>query len=383
MAAETRVHGVVLDSLGMPVVGGAVELRSGRQEGETSTGADGSYSLSVPSGTYSLTISTGEHGYEGYEGVGVGASVADLVVSGEVTEDFTMPPLGSLAVEVLNAEGTPVEAGLGGYQVRAAPDEPGETLEGTPVTYSDSGYAARSGPNFQHVFYALPGMAWKWNAEISGGLSSPEVEGETTLEGNKIILTLPEVVLLTQSVAFDSSPPNSPNVGSVYKVSATATSGLPVSLSIDPASTKKTCAIDAGTVAFTHVGKCIIDATQAGDERYQRAPGVNQAIVIVQSIAATSTTLLLSDASTKYGAENTETFAVTTSAGGGGTIPQGKVKIIANTKTLCTIKLVDGIGSCSPKAKALKIGSYSISAIFQDSSHFLESTSESVSLAVV
>ena len=61
---------------------------------------------------------------------------------------------------------------------------------------------------------------------------------------------------------FFSAPPSGV-VGGSYTPSATASSGLPVSFSVDVASTG--CSLEAGIVHFDSVGVCGIDANQAGD----------------------------------------------------------------------------------------------------------------------
>jgi Bacterial Ig domain len=73
-----------------------------------------------------------------------------------------------------------------------------------------------------------------------------------------------------QVVSFATAAPDSPIVGQTYDVSATATSGLEVVLSIDPASAP-ICTIAGGTVTFTAVGGCHINAGQAGDAGWNAA----------------------------------------------------------------------------------------------------------------
>ncbi len=88
-----------------------------------------------------------------------------------------------------------------------------------------------------------------------------------------------------QSISFSSTTPTSPTYSGsndhTYLVSATASSGLPVRLSIDPSSTSG-CTISASTVSYgRRRGTCLIDATQAGDANYLAAAEVQQAFTIV------------------------------------------------------------------------------------------------------
>src|SRR6202035_4081859 len=97
----------------------------------------------------------------------------------------------------------------------------------------------------------------------------------------------------TQTVAFTSTPPSSPQVNGTYAATATgAASSNPVILTIDGSSTSG-CTIDStGNVTFHGpAGTCVIDANQAGDANYTAAPQVQQSITVAkasQTISFTS-----------------------------------------------------------------------------------------------
>jgi hypothetical protein len=78
-----------------------------------------------------------------------------------------------------------------------------------------------------------------------------------------------------QQIAFTSTAPTSPAFGSTYTVAATASSGLPVTLTVDP-SASNVCSLSGATVKFTGVGTCTIDANQAGNATYAPATQVQQ-----------------------------------------------------------------------------------------------------------
>lgn len=84
------------------------------------------------------------------------------------------------------------------------------------------------------------------------------------------VMVLPQ---LPQTITFTSKQPPSPVPGDTYLVTVAASSGNPVSLSIDTASTS-VCSISIITniVTFNTPGLCIIDASQPGDAEYQAAP---------------------------------------------------------------------------------------------------------------
>jgi hypothetical protein len=85
---------------------------------------------------------------------------------------------------------------------------------------------------------------------------------------------------LTQMINFTSSSPTNAQTGGSYVVTAAASSGLPVFLDIDSIASDSFCAMTGhstgSVVQFSHPGKCIIRATQPGDEDYAAAPQVVQ-----------------------------------------------------------------------------------------------------------
>jgi hypothetical protein len=93
------------------------------------------------------------------------------------------------------------------------------------------------------------------------------------------------VVKSSQTISFTSAAPSNAIVfEGPYFVSATATSGLPVSFSVDPSSAG-VCSVlpgpgGSGAVSFDAVGTCTINADQAGDDQYLAADRVSQSFVI-------------------------------------------------------------------------------------------------------
>jgi hypothetical protein len=99
-------------------------------------------------------------------------------------------------------------------------------------------------------------------------------------------------VKTNQTINFTSTAPVGAVVdGPTYTPSATATSGLPVTFTID-ATASSVCSISAGVVSFDAAGTCVIDADQAGDDTHHAAIQVQQSFSVgkgVQSINFTST----------------------------------------------------------------------------------------------
>src|SRR5262245_55139695 len=93
--------------------------------------------------------------------------------------------------------------------------------------------------------------------------------GSTTFTINK----------LSQSISFTSTNPSPVTVGGPsYSPSATASSGLPVAISLDATSTG--CSLSAGVVSFTGAGTCKVDANQGGNSTYNAAAQQQQSITV-------------------------------------------------------------------------------------------------------
>jgi large repetitive protein len=103
-------------------------------------------------------------------------------------------------------------------------------------------------------------------------------------------LSSASATVATQTITFTSTPPAAPTYGSSYTVAATASSGLPVTFTVD-ASTSGVCSLSGATVKFTSIGTCTIDANQAGNAEYSPAPQEQQSTTAgpaAQTITITS-----------------------------------------------------------------------------------------------
>lgn len=86
-----------------------------------------------------------------------------------------------------------------------------------------------------------------------------------------------EVAKQNQTITFTSRVPKNATVGRTYAVSATASSGLPVSFS---STTTGVCTVSGSTVSFVAAGTCTVQAMQAGNETYNAAPSQTQSITV-------------------------------------------------------------------------------------------------------
>ena len=94
-----------------------------------------------------------------------------------------------------------------------------------------------------------------------------------------------------QTIHFTSTAPANATVGgATYLATATATSTLPVVLTIDAASAT-VCAINNGIVSFIGAGTCTIDANQGGDAIYAPASQVQQSFAVAAAGGITPQTI--------------------------------------------------------------------------------------------
>ena len=218
--------------------------------------------------------------------------------------------------------------------VNASPACP--TINMAPATTLSSGTAGVSyGPA---TFTASGSLATPFTYEITSGLpsgsglsinsSSGDLSG-TPLQAGSFIMTVTaadtngctggrsyalDIAVGNQTINFTSTAPSAATVGgTTYNVTATATSGLPVTFTIDAAAAS-ICSIAGSTVSFTAVGTCVIDANQAGNASFNAASQVQQSFAVgmgAQNITFTSTP-------PSSPTVNGPTYTVTATGGGSG-----------------------------------------------------------------
>lgn len=92
--------------------------------------------------------------------------------------------------------------------------------------------------------------------------------------------------LQTQTITYTSRAPTAATVRGTYAPTAKASSGLTVSFSVDPTSDPGACLVSGGVVTFTGAGRCVIDATQAGNGSWAPAPTGIQAFEVAASLGS-------------------------------------------------------------------------------------------------
>jgi hypothetical protein len=99
-----------------------------------------------------------------------------------------------------------------------------------------------------------------------------------------------------QLIDFTSNPPASATIG--YAPTATASSGLPVSLS---STSPSVCQLEGSTVSFLAVGTCALEANQTGNSSYEAAPQATQSFAV-----GSAEVLVLAFTSTQGGTASTQ-----------------------------------------------------------------------------
>ncbi len=92
----------------------------------------------------------------------------------------------------------------------------------------------------------------------------------------------------SQSISFVTSPPGAQVNGPTYTLTATATSGLPVSFS---SATLSICTVSNGIVSFVGVGNCTINADQTISTNWNAAPTVQQTFPVFKGVQTVSFTV--------------------------------------------------------------------------------------------
>lgn len=146
----------------------------------------------------------------------------------------------------------------------------------------DVSITAEGVPVFDKQVRVRPSLPWRrWARKLV------PVAGVAVTGGVAVIISYllspgpgPGPGLQPQTIVFTSVPSARPTPGETYLVTASGgRSGNPVAFAIDGASTSA-CSITGSTVTFTGPGRCVIDANQAGDARYQPALQVQQAVTV-------------------------------------------------------------------------------------------------------
>ena len=162
-----------------------------------------------------------------------------------------------------------------------------------------------------------------------------------------------------QIINFASPPPTTATVGGpTYTPLVTASSGLPVALSIN-APAGSVCSLSAGVVSFTGGGTCTINANQVGSVNYNPAPQVQQSFAVAK---AEQTITFNALGGKVYGDAD-----FTVSATGGATA--NPVTFTSQTAGVCSVTgatvHINSVGTCTVRASQAGNSNYNLATMDQ------------------
>jgi hypothetical protein len=144
-----------------------------------------------------------------------------------------------------------------------------------------------------------------------------------------------------QTINFDALPSRALGTGP-FTVSATASSGLPVTFS---SLTTSVCTVSGGSVTLVALGTCTLRASQAGNASFAPAPSVDQGFAVTSSLLGQ--TIIFASLSNRTLGASPFTVSATASSG----LP---VAFFSLTSGLCTIAgntvTLVGVGTCTIRA---------------------------------
>jgi hypothetical protein len=169
------------------------------------------------------------------------------------------------------------------YDTSAVTPSPSAFTPQGSVTYSFYANSTCTGTPTSTQSVTLLSSGTVPDASASGALSAGSYafqaaySGDSNYSGSTSSCENFSVGQAAQTITFTSSAPVGATVGGTYIVTATASSGLPVTFS---SATPSVCTVSGSTVTLIGTGTCVIDANQAGNSNYSAAPQVQQSFVV-------------------------------------------------------------------------------------------------------
>ncbi len=332
-------------------------------------------SLSLPDGTvgssYSQTLQA-----SGGTGTRTWSLISDPTMTG-LPPGFSLSPAGVLT-------GTPSAVGTFAFRVSVMDTGnsqlfiPSENDTQLLLLTIDPGTAILSLGNLSQIYDGTPkavsvttvpagltGITVTYNGSSIAPVDAGSYAVVATLNNPNYLTATSSGTLVVspanQSITFGPLP-NLTYGAAPFTVSATASSGLPVSFSAAGA-----CTISGVTVTITAPGTCTITASQAGNLDYTAAASVSQTFTIAK--AGTVTMITSSSPNPVYlGQTFTVTFTVSVVAPAVGT-PTGTVTVTDGTVS-CAVQVSTGSCSLTPTTSGTKTltATYSGDAFFSTSS---------------
>ena len=171
--------------------------------------------------------------------MGISPSATQLVFTKNPNSTYVSGATISVQVTVANAAGNAVTTSSAPITIALTGGTAGATLSGTTTVNAVSGVATFSlSVDFAGTGYKLVATSGSFASATSTAFA---------------------ITKSSQTITFTSIPPVNAVIGDTYTPTATASSGLPVTITIDAASSA-ICSISGGVVTFNAAGTCLIDA---------------------------------------------------------------------------------------------------------------------------
>jgi len=197
--------------------------------------------------------------------------------------------------------------------------------------------------------------------------------GDSTFAAATNSATTLTVTPASQTITFTGGPAAAA-YGSTFGVSATASSGLTVTITASGACTISGGA-GSGTVTMTSgTGNCVVTANQAGNSNFSAAPPKSSSTT---AQTASSTTVISSNSPNP--STTGQAVAIGVKVTGAGT-PTGSVHVNASTGEACTATLASGAGTCS--ITFTTTGPRTLTAVYSGDGNFNGGTSAGVTQTV-
>ena len=218
-----------------------------------------------------------------------------------------------------------------------------------PTHYAIAGYSSTATASPGNSYYSSDGTSW-----------TDATAGDST---RSVCVKAFTVTQTAQTITFGTL--SNKTLGSApFTVSASASSGLPVSFASE---TSSICTVSVSTVTLVAVGTCTIQATQAGNTTYGAATPVSQSFQVTQ---ATQTITFGALANRVFG---TAQFTVSATASSG--LP---VSFASTTLTVCTVAgntvTLVAEGACTIQAKQAGNANYSAATAVNQSFQVTQAT---------
>jgi autotransporter-associated beta strand protein len=181
------------------------------------------------------------------------------------------------------------------------------------------------------------------------------------------------VAKAAQSITFDELPAKTYGDGK-FKISATTSAGLPVSIA---SLTGATCEVVQNEVTITAAGTCTLRASQGGDNNYEKAPDVDRSFNVISN-----STIGFSPLPNQPKSGEPITLVVTVKPQGAGAAPTGTVTFSDNGAQIgAPVPLVNGVATFT--TSALANGNHKITASYSGDANNKAGTSDVFGVTVL